>query len=165
MRLYTFTHCYLSSIQNGIQTSHVQGEITNFAFDEKNLMYHPDKFRMIQNWSLNHKTIINCNGGNSACLKDYVEFFNHINNPYPWGVFREDEDSMEGMLTGVGIILPEDIYEVHSEMVYKEGKFSSASRERVKIYVHNVDPSIIYDDQDSYIYQLIDRIKSARLAQ
>lgn len=161
MRLYTFMHCYISQIQGGIQTSHVQGELANQIFNQDDRYCINNKKTMIKDWSTNHKTIIVCNGGNSAMLKDLCSFFSSLENPYPWAEFREDEDSMEGMRTGVGIILPEEIYDVDVEFKYGTG---SKSKERIKEYSYNCPlVSVIYNDPESYTYQLIDKVKSARL--
>lgn len=143
MRLYTFMHVYISSIQQGIQTAHIVGELNN--------EYSP----MVVDWQQEHKTIIVCNGGNSKSIKELIAFFCDRRNPYPFAGFYEDEDSMEGMCTGVGIILPEEIYEAKMKSVpIDSGGFVEIGYEfENKIYTCT-----------TYEYELIKRIKSAPLA-
>lgn len=152
MRLYAFTNFYLSSIQQGIQTAHIVSEL--FAYPQE-----PDKAAMIKDWAVNHKTIVVCNGGNADSLSDLMALFHNSNNQYPWIEFREDEQSLNGALTAVGIVLPPEVYDVKSEFRYG---YSSAVKERTKVYINN--DGVIFHDPESYIYQLIDTIKSAPLA-
>lgn len=97
MRLYTFINVYLSSIQQGIQSAHVVGELS--------LQSGP----MFEDWAVLHKTIIVCNGGNNDDLYNLYAFFNQ-NSTYPWASFSEDMASLNGTLTAIGIILPEFIW-------------------------------------------------------
>ena len=96
---------YLSSIQQGIQAFHCLGEMVSHRGAEH---------AMVDEWLHNHKTLVCLNGGNNASL---TEFYNLIcDNPlYPVAKFYEDEQSMGGMLTCVGIIVPEKIYNVKIE--------------------------------------------------
>jgi hypothetical protein len=157
MRLYTFCNYYLSSIQQGIQTAHVVSELMYKHCSE-------NQFKMIQDWAKYHKTIVVCNGGNSKDIEDLHTFFCNKENPYPLADFAEDEQSLNSALTCVGIILPEEIYEVKSEFKYG---YSSDSRERTKIYGYypeDLTKMQIYSDPSDYTYKLIDKIKSAPLA-
>lgn len=103
MRFYAMGNSYLSSIQQGIQAFHVLGEMVlthdfNTIFDE---------------WLTNHKTVVCLNGGNNAKLTSVYSFLNNAENPYPFAKFHEDEDSMAGMLTSIGIVVPEKIYKAN----------------------------------------------------
>ena len=101
MRFYTVGNMYLSSIQQGIQAAHCLGEM--FLGHR-----HNDNFI---DWLNEHKTMICLNGGNNANLLALHTLFTNAQNPgYPVAHFREDEQSMAGMLTCVGIIVPEKIY-------------------------------------------------------
>lgn len=106
MRLYTFNNMYLSSLQNGLQSAHATAELFikypdwNGAIDSK-----------LWDWARNYKTMILLNGGYLESIQELVEFFdNDYENPYPWADFHEGEDALGGILTTVGIILPEKIY-------------------------------------------------------
>jgi len=103
---------YLSSIQQGIQAAHVTHELflDYPAFDPN----HHDLDRtseVLHDWAENHKTMILLNGGYSDNLRELIKLFADARNPYPWASFNEGEDSLDGALTCVGIVLPEKIYE------------------------------------------------------
>jgi len=70
----------------------------------------------VADWIENHKTIICLNGGNSASLKDLLDFLYNPKNPFPVTSFYEDEDTAEGLMTSVAIILPARIFETASLM-------------------------------------------------
>jgi hypothetical protein len=105
MRLYTFTNYYLSSIQQAIQGAHA-------GFDMF-VKYRTNYFAgmMMWDWAGNHKTMMCMNGGNNESLMGLVEFFDDINNPYPYAAFHEDGESLGGVLTSVAILLPAKIYD------------------------------------------------------
>lgn len=98
-RLYTFTHVYMSPIQHGIQSGHLAALMA--ANHEPAAV-----------WAKHHFTMIVLNGGNSAMLKTTYaklqEFGTKLNLNV--GSFYEDEQSMEGMMTVVGILIPERIW-------------------------------------------------------
>jgi hypothetical protein len=98
MRFYAAGNMYLSSIQQGIQAFHCLGEMT--------LDYTGNK--MFEDWLSIHKTLICVNGGNNESLQALYALLSE--SEYPVAKFHEDEASMAGMLTCVGIIVPEKIY-------------------------------------------------------
>jgi len=169
LRLYTFLNYYLSSIQQGIQSAHILGEIYNEANSKRTTidsfegegivqeLRYNERDLMVFDWAENHKTMVVCNGGNNQNLRDLISFFKIVDNPYPWAAFYEDADSLDRALTGVGIILPESIYDVTTEYDLYEGQ-------RVKVFVRPDGRAIRREGWNSYEYQLIDRIKSAPLA-
>ena len=106
MRAQYFGNMYLSSIQQGIQAAHATHEM----FTRYTHTISGEKTQMLYDWAENHKTMILLNGGYMETIQDLVWFFSHDENPYPWSKFREGEDSLGGILTTVGIILPERIY-------------------------------------------------------
>lgn len=69
----------------------------------------------LKEWSINHKTIVLLNGGNSADLLELHEFMKdgarQQLNEFPYAKFNEDEQSLCGALTSVGIVLPPHIYD------------------------------------------------------
>lgn len=102
MRFYSAGNMYLSSIQQGIQAAHCVGEMALRIVGNK----------YVSEWLTNHKTLICVNGGNNAALHEFLALANNEKNPgYPVAHFHEDQDSMAGMLTCVGIIVPAKIYE------------------------------------------------------
>lgn len=120
MRFYAAGNCYLSSIQQGIQAFHVLGEMTSIYANPEDSVWpmHSNYW----DWLVSHKTLICLNGGNNASL---TEFYNLVSDPrntdLPYAKFNEDDQSMSGMLTSVGIIVPERIYDAVATEVDSEG--------------------------------------------
>jgi hypothetical protein len=102
--MYTYAHAWISSIQKGIQSWHCSDDMSIKYEDQ------PEKMIQLNDWKRNHKTVMIMNGGNSAMLEGLHEFFNNIDNPYAFGWFHEDAESLNGAITSVGICLPEKIY-------------------------------------------------------
>lgn len=113
MRLYTFTNWYLSSVQQGIQPQHLTSE---FFVKYPNESQTPDN--VLWDWAKNHKTTICLNGGNNAGLLDIYAQLEQIcpKANLPFCKFHEDQDSLGGILTCVGIVVPERIY-AYNELV------------------------------------------------
>jgi hypothetical protein len=108
MRFYSCGNMYLSSIQQGIQAFHCLGEmIVGFGASIETKQAH-----IMNDWIKNHKTLICLNGGNNQSLTELYALLTREDNPgYPVAKFHEDEQSMGGMLTSVGVILPERMYD------------------------------------------------------
>jgi hypothetical protein len=105
MRFYAAGNMYLSSIQQGIQAFHCLGEMVSNRGAE---------IGMVDEWLHNHKTLVCLNGGNNKSLTEFYDMI--VDNPlYPVAKFHEDDQSMGGMLTCVGIIVPERIYAANLE--------------------------------------------------
>lgn len=102
MRFYAVGNMYLSSIQQGIQAAHCVAEML--------MQPYSDRRAIMQEWALNHKTLICLNGGNNKSLNDFYDLVRY-QKQFPVARFHEDQDSMAGMLTCVGIIVPKKIYE------------------------------------------------------
>jgi hypothetical protein len=108
MRFYAIGNQYLSSIQQGIQAFHCLGEMVNqYPKDGDHFAN-----KVMHEWLTDHKTLICLNGGNNTKLEEMLDFLQTASykNSYPWAYFCEDEASMGGMLTCVGIVVPEEIY-------------------------------------------------------
>lgn len=98
-RLYVLTNMYLSSIQKGIQTAHVVGELFIQPHDDTGISHY---------WARNNKTIIVLNGGNHLSL---LRMYTHFQlSTYTCALFREDENSLRNAVTAIGIILPENVW-------------------------------------------------------
>jgi hypothetical protein len=89
---------YISSIQKGIQTAHVVGDLAYLYLDNN----------VFKNWCKHDKTIIVLNGGNCSKLHEFGELIYDLK--YPHAEFHEDGDSLNNAITAVGIILPESVY-------------------------------------------------------
>lgn len=122
-RLYTFINFYLSSIQQGIQSAHLVSEL----FMKYSNCFEKD---VINDWANKDKTIIVLNGGTSFDIRqDYIHVSNLAEklrlstNPHspkigkwflPHAFFTEDFNALgaydNGVVTGFGIIIPEEIW-------------------------------------------------------
>ena len=100
MRFYSFVNgLYMSPLQHGLQTAHCVAEMSL----QENAYY--------IDWAENYKTIVILNAINVAGLLELEQVLTSMIIPYPVASFREDEASLNGAITCVGIVLPEQIYE------------------------------------------------------
>jgi len=107
-RLYSFCNMYLSSIQQGIQTAHL---VSNMFAKYKNMRGKPEH-DMLFKWANDHKTIIVLNGGTKENIQNiFNELWLNADLNLPYDKFHEDEDSLGGIVTCCGIIVPEEMYE------------------------------------------------------
>ncbi len=117
MRAYYFGNMYLSSIQQGIQAAHVTHELfLKYPSYNPNHDNIDSKSDILHEWVRDHKTMILLNGGYAENLRQLTYFFNRPDNTYPWTTFHESDEAADGLLTSVGIILPEKIYETAKEL-------------------------------------------------
>ena len=130
MRAYFFGNMYLSSIQQGIQAKH--------CGDEMVVKYAPtlqdgewtaplyEQYQQLHDYLENHKTVICLNAGYSATLHEIYKELTAPANPYAFAKFHESEEALDGALTCVGIVLPEEIYEVAKEVRNSRGNYGRA---------------------------------------
>lgn len=118
MRFYSFVNAlYLSQLQRGLQTAHAVSEMSiqfaNVIWANQRTKHDLESAEAYLDWAKDHKTIIICDGGNVAMLEDlYTTLIDHA---YHFGLplvkFYEDEASLNGALTVVGIIVPAELYD------------------------------------------------------
>ena len=126
MRFYSAGNYYLSSIQQGIQAFHCLGDmISKYPYIPCGLTTQAIARETLHDWMQNHKTLICVNGGNNQALNEFYALLTRADaGSYPVAKFHEDEISIGGMLTCVGIVLPAKIYEavpideVAGELIY-----------------------------------------------
>lgn len=166
MRFYAFGNYYLSSLQQGLQAAHVVSNISTklgFAgFAEQHFK-----------WATLHKTIVLLNGGNSADLQELLTFFEDLRNPYAFDGFREDEQSLNGALTSVGIILPAEIYDA-AAFIRSRKLFQSITGDKkyTRVTAKNEDELIALDNAVEFInakatpweYEMVHRLLEYQLA-
>jgi hypothetical protein len=112
-RVYHFSNFYLSSIQQGIQAAHAQMELFNKYtpnLGNDNSIDDEPAIDMLFEWSTRHKTMICLNGGINSDLEEIKNMMINSENIYPWSYFKEDEQSLNGLLTNIAIVLPERIF-------------------------------------------------------
>jgi hypothetical protein len=77
-----------------------------------------DQRRTLVDWARNHKTLICLNGGNAANIRDIHDKLQslcpHLNLPYD--MFCEDQQTLDGMMTCCGLVVPEHVYNAASEL-------------------------------------------------
>jgi len=107
-RLYAFVAgLYLSELQKGLQTGHVIGDMSLYK-------HNTSQSRDFITWARDDKTIIICTAGNHQGVVDCWAELERINSALclPAAIFREDEQSMNGMATACGVIVPRKYWDV-----------------------------------------------------
>ena len=105
LRCYHFHHWYLGGAQIGIQSAHAQSRLFAKYRQES------DQKTMLYDWVDNHETMIVLNGGGSSNMHNtWNNVIDNKDNPYPYAKFNESPEAVEGLLTNISIILPEEIY-------------------------------------------------------
>lgn len=156
-RLYTFVNnVYMSPTQWGIQSAHVVGEMSQMYFNHQNFI----------DWVSRDKTIIVCQGGPVGALLELETFlkgFAFGQNGYNFAVqsFREDEYSLGGVITAVGIIIPEALW--NAERIFVRAKFSNESDYVKYVHVDEQGNETVYK-QTHPLFPLVNLIKTAKLA-
>jgi hypothetical protein len=96
---------YLGSLQKGLQTAHVVSDLAMASVMDSKIR------GAFMQWACTDKTIIVLNGGNSASLEAFEKFLGDTGCQWPWAAFREDEQSLNGAITAVGVVVPESVYQ------------------------------------------------------
>jgi hypothetical protein len=109
-RAYFFQNMYLQGIHAGVQSQHCTAEMFVKYGSDFNGDIDSDKVNILNTWACEDKTTIVLNGGMSGMLQEIATLFNSTENNYPWATFSETEFALNGALTNVGIILPEEMY-------------------------------------------------------
>lgn len=110
MRLYCFSHTWLSPQQKGIQAIHATVELARIATQLRT-----EGSFMFWEWADKHKTVILLEGGNTKTLTELYQFLGEIGSAgYPFASFNEDEDSLDGAFTSIAAVIPEKIYDAAS---------------------------------------------------
>ena len=111
-RLYTFVnHLYMSPLQWGIQTAHV---VSTMSVRYKR---NTEQHKAYVDWATNDPTVIVCQGGNVKTLMDLAEVLETLANELNLGFakFHEDEQSLGGVITCVGVLVPDSLFDVYLE--------------------------------------------------
>jgi hypothetical protein len=153
LRLYTFTNFYLSSIQAGIQSAHLVGELVN-RYLQPDVAIDPHAWPEVQasyifkQWCKEHKTMIVLSAGANQDLHELKQLVSadvgayYIETPVavgriseyklealPCAWFHEDEPSLAGILTCVGIVLPSRVFNAvrhntnPADWIYEDDEF------------------------------------------
>lgn len=112
-RFYSLTNLYISDIQRGIQTAHAVSEMmAKYREPERVGPNYDEARRVYTEWAENDKTIIVLQGGPSGALHEAHEFIKVLSHKLtlPFVKFYEDEYSLNGALTCVGVVVPDYVY-------------------------------------------------------
>jgi len=119
-RLYAFVaNHYLSPLQCGLQTAHVVSELSRF---KPNM----SQFKHFADWAANDKTIIICGAGNHAgVVACHAELKRTGGDALglPVALFNEDEQSMNGMATACGVIVPQKYWDTVRDDEFGNGNY------------------------------------------
>ncbi|MNC12906.1 hypothetical protein D3C75_606330 [compost metagenome] len=118
MRCYHFCNFYLSGIHAGIQAAHAQHELAvkylgdgfNPDVEIHSEWSHDANIAKYLDWAKNHKTMILLNAGMQGDLLKIEGSLESDKNRFPYASFREDQYALNGALTDVCIVLPEEMY-------------------------------------------------------
>lgn len=161
-RLYTFVAgLYLSELQKGLQTAHVVSQIAHESSQSPASPAATD----FQTWASQDKTIIICNAHNHKGVLDCWVEIERLNSSLGLAaaIFFEDEQSMNGMATACGVIVPKEYWDV----VFESGvSFGGEERwvHRVNVQPDGTSTSFKAYDLSSPVGQFISHIKQYRLA-
>lgn len=114
LRAYFFGNMYISPIQQGIQAAHVVTKLfTSYSEDGV-------AGEMLHDWGRNGVTKILLNGGYQSNLEDIHSTFEFIAPKLglPYMKFHEEEAALNGALTSVGIVVPEEIYSKSADLMF-----------------------------------------------
>jgi len=111
LRAYFFGNLYLSDIQHGIQAAHVVTKM----FAKYGRVHEGDDLEAadtLYEWADDGVTKILLQGGYQSNLAVVYEIFEHLGGflGLPFQRFYEEVDALNGALTSVGIVVPEEIY-------------------------------------------------------
>lgn len=170
LRCYTFTNYYLSPIQQGIQSAHSTVELFNKYLLKEGWV--DGMAEQIKEWATEWKTMICLNGGNSYEVHNIYYFLNSLaNNPYPFALFYESEEALNGMITSVAIILPERIFNTATVMrsrTLPDGvsyTHDKILREHRFSFPDLVDPNKIHiETYSEWEYELMKKLNECTLA-
>lgn len=129
MRFCAFSLNQLKPLHQGVQNSHILGElIAKYVADASSPK---SKYDMLIDWAVNHKTIIFYDGGFAAGLETVRRAL--LSCPYPWSEFYEDEATLSGIMTSVGVVLPAAVYEA-ADHLRKGGVLNPPSQSSGKVF-------------------------------
>ena len=121
LRAYFFGNMYLSDKQHGIQAAHVVTKM----FAKYGRVHEGDDSvaaDLLYDWSDDGVTKILLNGGYQSNLAVVYEALEEMcpSLELPFAKFHEEEASLNGALTSVGVVVPEEIYAMYNDPAWDE---------------------------------------------
>jgi hypothetical protein len=177
-RLYVFPHFMLGQIAKGIQSLHSTTELFNeyYPCSEDNVetvlvKMRKEQYKILHDWSTNHKTCIMLNPGVSENLDELKYVLQDPNNFYPWAVFCEDEYSLKGLMTSISIVLTEKIYNTAALFRTRNFVFSEQNLGLIncldtsKVSVDDLEKIKSYGRFNQFEMDMVITLNKCRLAQ
>jgi hypothetical protein len=173
LRLYSFTNYYLSDMQKGIQTGHMAVDLVreySFVNGMPPVSEAVKQSAMVADWADNWKTFIVLNGGNNASLKETVDLIKDVD--LPWTLFCEDDQSLGGIMTCVGVVVPEAYFNAKIDFKSTYEGFPCTTITVGEgtpdgFYVSGDNPIVeeqLNSDKQNALFKFIKLIRTARLA-
>ena len=159
LRLYTFVNgVYMKEIQWGIQSGHLADSMTVRYILEQQSNGTKEQ-QIFRDWIRNHKTYIVLNAVNMRGILDAYSILEKVcpELQLPYGVFYEDEDSLGGIITCCGVVVPEKYF---NAVKLDDGYYYNIK----EIDTFGNAHADFFYGIGSAEYELIDLIKSKRLA-
>ena len=160
-RAYFFGNMYLSSIQQGIQAGHTLGDMF-VKYQELSVQ----KGRLLD-WAENYKVMILLNAGYSDEIRSLAMFLGNNQNKWPWASFSESDEALDGALTCVGIVLPEEIYtaaaKIRNDILDPEDIVETGMVEYMDEDVHG-NPFPVSYEVNEWEYKMILRLNNYGMA-
>lgn len=163
MRAYFFGNMYLSSIQQGIQAAHVVANMATRYWGANGTL----DGDMFYDWAENHETMILLNGGYAENIYELNKFFDEGEHAYPYEMFNESKEALDGAATCTGIIIPGKIYEGAQAMrKVKRDKRSKAyyDFDKARTLMLEVDHLPTRFKYTEWEVELMERLNTFRLA-
>ena len=154
LRLYSFVTFYLAKgIHAGIQTGHAAVDLVQ---KYRCLSGEPsEQTKMVEDWADNHKTFIVLNGGMHVEMQRVLELTEK--SGFPFAVFHESQEALNGIMTSIVVVLPEDIFNLRREQDAGGVRYTKLNVEDGMI------KQITYTPNDE-LFPFIDMLKSKRMA-
>ena len=162
-RFYSFVNkLYMSPIQLGIQTAHGVSSMmakTQLAKDKT-------ANDRVMEWALHGPTIMVCEGGNVSMLLALEARLGSFADRLglPWASFREDEQSLGGVITQVGALVPDHVFGLRSEK-NSDGGLDFVARDDVETDFSGIEGGLpLTAESNPTLHELVSLVVLARLA-
>ena len=155
LRFYCFVNFYLSQIQQGIQTGHAAVDLVRqYAKVQRYHVIVERNYNLVNRWADDYKTFITLNGGNLDGINEATTIIRATE--LPMVKFYEDEVSLGGIQTCVGVVLPQSIFNAKKNI--------SSDGFEAYTYTDIATGKETWYHNDTQYFALIQLLRSSRLA-
>lgn len=111
LRMFTFGHFMLSSIQQGIQAAHAITNLFTYYHRNDGGVHDTEEADILYSWATQHETLVCKNGGDTEALEDILNNLNVDENYLPFQDFNESSGALNDSITCIAIVVPERLYD------------------------------------------------------